>query len=180
VLRNSISAYLLYVPAAGLGLLVAGLLEGGSDVLGDRPAGGAARRRAVVPALGALGALGLALATYASPWLNGYGEWADAGRVSSLFIAEALPCFAGAPAGSTVRVQNLPHHLEYGTPESQFLDVYIFEPYSLPALLKVLAPGTQVAIDVQSVEELSEPPAGVDVRCGADGQDRVVATRVVS
>lgn len=185
VLRNAVSAYLLYGAVVGLALLLAGLAEGGITALLPVLRARQARERRVLlsglpVALAALGSMLVALAVVVSPLTSGYTEWSDAGRASAGFIAQALPCLTAAPAGTAVAIDNLPHHLDYGMAESQFLDVYVFEAYSVDAMLQVLAPGTHLSVHVQSLADLHQPATSIQVTCTPSAGQLDVTTTLSS
>jgi hypothetical protein len=183
--HNPLDAYLLYVPLAGFALLVAALLEGGwrrlragripaaatSGMGGRRPS---TRARDLGLSLAALGCAFFVLATlWVSPLRVGYPEFADAGFVSERFLAGALPCLADAQG--TAQIDGLPHRIDYGTAQSQFVDAFVFDDYSVESVLRLLAPGATAGVEVRSLSEVRQRPAEVVVTCTGDLDHRQVA-----
>src|SRR5437899_1922724 len=82
-----------------------------------------------------------------------------AGVVSQQFIEQALPCFASAPPGALVVINELPHRIDYGSPDSQVIDAFVFEPYSLESIVKLLVPATAARVDVRSSQDIRARPS---------------------
>jgi hypothetical protein len=161
VVHTSLSAYLLYVPLAGLALMLGALIEGGVDAFRNS-------QRAVQRAAGLVMSVGVAALLLGvvreSAILTPYPEWADAGFVSDRFLEQALPCFNAADGGSVV-VSDLPHRIDYPTERSQFVDAFVFEPYSLESAVRVLSPSTSVSFEVLSTIDVKARPDDVQVTC---------------
>ena len=175
--HTSLSAYLLYVPLAGFALLVAAVL----DAVGDRlrsnwsevSVGG------VATTLSGFGAAALLLGVlWTSPLRASYSEFRDASFVSDEFIRQAIPCIASAPPDAPVVVAGLPHAIVYGTPESQFMDAFVFERYSLESVLRVYASDVTRSVEVLDSQEVVAPPTTVNVSCRQDQGRWLVETRI--
>jgi len=180
VVHTSLSPYLLYVPLAGLALVVCGLLDGAPDqirrAVRASPWSGLTRACAVVSTAGsALLVLGV-LRT--SALLTEYPEFRDAGSASNQFIDQAIPCLASVPAGTVVSVENLPHRIDYASSDSQFIDAYVFEAYSLESVVRLLAPDTRVQVEVRSTEDVNVRSPTLAVTCSQAGDQWQVAARV--
>jgi len=165
--HTSLSAYLLYVPLAGLGLLVGAVLDGAVDCIAARPRLGL---RDVCAGLSGAAAAALLVGVFGtSALVTDYPEFRDAGSVSTQFIAQALGCLGAAPAGAVVNVDGLPHRIEYGSAASQFVDVYVFEPYSLESVVRLLAPDTRATVSVRSSQDVRARPERITVTCSPSG-----------
>jgi hypothetical protein len=172
VVHTSLSAYLLYVPLAGLALLTGALLDGATDVLKYRVG---AHRLVTFPGVCAVVSLagsGLLLigVVRGSALFTDYTEFRDAGLVSKQFIDQAISCLALAPAGMLVGVDGLPHRIDYGSSESQFVDAYMFEPYSVESVVRLFAPGARGRVEVRSSQEVRVRPRSITVTC-SPGRD---------
>jgi hypothetical protein len=114
-----------------------------------------------------------------SALLTPYVEWTDAGFVSDRFLVQAVPCFKEADGG-TVEVSDLPHRIDYPTDQSQFVDAFIFEPYSLESAVRVLAPGTRVTFDVRSTVDVQSRPTDVQVTCTPASGRWLLSSRITN
>ncbi len=166
--HNPLDAYLLYVPLAGFALVLGALLEGGWRWLAAMrtragiPTGQGVQNRLRDLALTVAAVAGgcFVLATlWVSPLRAGYREFPDAGYVSDRFLAAALPCLASAQG--TAQIDGLPNRIDYGTAESQFVDAFVFDNYSLESVLRLLAPGAPVTARVNSLSDVHEQPFGL-------------------
>lgn len=176
VVHTSLSPYLLYVPLAGLALLVGALLDGAADLLLSHRT---ARLAAACALVSAAGAAVLVLGVLrSSALLTDYPEFRDAGSASQQFIDQAIPCLASAPPGTVVEVDSLPHRIDYGTPDSQFIDAYVFEAYSLESVVRLRAPNTRAQVDVRSTQDVTARPPSVIVTCAQTGDRWQISARV--
>jgi hypothetical protein len=107
---------------------------------------------------------------WVSPLRLPYREFPDAGYVSDRFLAAALPCLASAQG--TAQIEGLPNRIAYGTAESQFVDAFVFDNYSLESVLRLLAPGVPVTAQVNSLSDVLQRPSDVRVSCDGDPQHR--------
>ncbi|MDQ6672488.1 MAG: hypothetical protein M3069_17390 [Chloroflexota bacterium] len=180
VVHTSLSPYLMYVPLAGLALLVAALLDGTADRW-QHPA--RVRRWArLTGACGVASAAGSALlligVVRTSALLTDYPEFRDAGSASTQFIDQAMACLASIPATAAVDVDSLPHRIDYGSSDSQFIDAYVFEAYSLESVVRLLAPAHRAPVEVRSVQDVNRRAPSVAVTCVQSGDRWQISARV--
>ncbi|MGI9149870.1 MAG: hypothetical protein ACR2IK_25555 [Chloroflexota bacterium] len=177
VVHTSLSPYLLYVPLAGLGLLVCALLDGAADPVKPAAWPGWARLTRACAWLSAAGSALLLLGVLrTSALFTDYPEFRDAGSASKQFIDQAVACITAAPSGAMVSVENLPHRIDYGSSESQFMDAYVFEAYSLESVVRLLAPESHAVVEVRSIQDVSVRQPRIAVACSeADGQVQISA-----
>jgi hypothetical protein len=179
VVHTSLSPYLLYVPLAGLGLLVSALLDGAAE-RSQRGIQGT-RVRDLCLLASAVGSLVLLLGIVrTSTLVTLYPEFHDASSVSSDFLDGALPCLSAAPPNATVEVDGLPHRIDYGSAESQFIDAYVFEAYSLESAVRLLTPNARARVEVGSIQDVTARPRSVSVTCSDDGDRWQISTRLES
>jgi hypothetical protein len=173
LVHTSLSAYLMYVPLAGAGLFVGALLDGAADGLKHGYATTRwARLSAACSGLSAAGGVALLLGVLrTSALLTDYPEFRDAGTVSRQFIDQAVACLASVPPGGVVNVDGLPHRIDYATSESQFVDAYVFEPYSLESVVRLVATDTRAIVTVHSTQDVHARPASISVSCSHMGED---------
>jgi hypothetical protein len=178
--HNSINPYLLYVPIAGLALLVGVLLHGAFDALRDV---GESSRRARLTRRAALvgGACAILVQVgVVRSAVVGFGstEFRAASAVSERFVEQATACLASVPPGGLVTVTGLPHRILFGTAESNFVDAYVFEPYSLESVVRLLAPTTLPHVSVQSIQEVTVRQATVRLDCTRQGDVWLISTSI--
>jgi hypothetical protein len=180
VVHTSLSPYLLYVPLAGLGLLVTGLLDGAADRLKQSTAvhlwAGFTSATGLVAGAGSAFLLLGVLRT--SALVTDYPEFRDAGSASKQFIDQAIPCLASAPAGVVVSIDGLPHRIEYASAESQFIDAYVFEAYSLESVQRLLAPESRAQIVVRSTQDVTRRPPSLAVTCSRAGDQWQISAQL--
>ncbi len=176
--HNPLDAYLLYVPLAGFALVLGAVLDGGWRwLVGIRawstPTGPVVQHRVRDLALVAAAVAGacFVLATlWVSPLRLPYNEFPDAGYVSERFLAAAMPCLASSQG--TAQIEGLPNRIAYGTAESQFVDAFVFDDYSMESVLRLLAPDAPVTAQVNSLSDVPRRPSDVRVSCDGDAQHR--------
>jgi len=72
----------------------------------------------------------------------------------------------------------VPHRIDYGTSDSQFIDAYVFEAYSLESVVRLLAPGTGAQVDVRSTQDVNARPPTVAATCSHTGDQWQISVRV--
>ena len=113
-----------------------------------------------------------------SALLTDYPEFRDASRISQQFIDQAIPCLAAAPAGAVVGIDGLPHRIDYASADSQFVDAYVFEPYSIESVVRLLAPDTSAQVTVRSSQDVQVRPPDIAVTCSHTGDQWQITARV--